>query len=425
MRQTASPTEALHQIHTLPNGLTVLFDRVPHVRSASVGLWIKTGSAHETDDQQGITHLLEHLFFKGTKSRSARQLVAEIEGKGGHLNAFTARDSTCLYARVLDIHVETAVEILADIIKNSQFRDFDRERNVVLEEIASAEDVPEDYAHDLFVLRLWPHHPLGRPITGSSDSVARLTPDDVRTYYSSRCVPENMLLAVAGNFDEEAVLERIRREFEGPRRAPAPDGLVSPHFGNGITTAQRDIGQCHLCFGFPGTRAGDGRHYATEMLASVLGGGSTSRLFDRIREQEGLAYSIYAFRSSYHLAGLVGVYAAVAPESLAPALELACEELNKLCESGVPEDEVGLNREQLRGSVLMALESTFNRMARMAKSMIYHGRILSIEEVLGVIEAVTAKDLQQLAQNAFTADRCAMAILGPRNGYESIEVVPL
>lgn len=411
-------------IHKLNNGITVLLEPLPYLRSASAGVWIKTGSSNERPEQSGVSHFLEHLFFKGTTTRTARQLVEAVESKGGHLNAFTSRDYTCLYAKMLGEHVGTGIEILADILKDSQFYDFEKERNVVLEEIASIEDVPEDHAHDLLVQRLWPDHALGRPITGTEETLSAMTIEDVRAYFAEWYRPENLIISVAGSFDEDALLEQISNEFEtitAPSSLPRP---AAPTFGAGTGIVERDVAQNHLCMGFPGPGIHEERRYIYNMLSSVLGGGSTSRLFETIREQEGLAYSIYTFHSSYWDAGMMGIYAAIAPENLDKTINLTCAELKRVRDELVPEDEVVLNREQLKGGMLMALESTFNRMTRMSKSYMYHGRILTTDEIVAAIDAVTAGDIQDLARERFTSDQCAMVILGPING-NTYERAPL
>jgi predicted Zn-dependent peptidase len=422
---TPSITHDTTSVHKLGNGITVLLEPLPYLRSASAGIWIKTGSANERPEQCGMSHFLEHLFFKGTTTRSARQLVEAIESRGGHLNAFTSRDYTCLYAKMLGEHVGTAIEILADILKNSQFYDFEKERNVVLEEIASIEDVPEDHVHDLLVERLWPDHALGRPITGTEQTLGAMTVEDVRAYFAEWYRPENLIISVAGSFDEEILLEQISREFESIEAPSALPRPTPPVFGGGTGIVERDVAQNHLCVGFPGPGIHDERRYVYNMLSSILGGGSTSRLFDTIREQEGLAYSIYTFHSSYWDSGMMGLYAAVAPENLDKTIALSFAELKRVCQEPLSEVEITLNREQLKGGMLMALESTFNRMARMSKSYMYHGRILAMDEIVAAIDAVSADAIQRLAQERFTPEQCAMVILGPGTNGNRYDKAPL
>lgn len=402
-------------VHVLPNGVTLTMEQLPYLRSFSAGVWIRAGSGNETADENGISHFLEHLLFKGTLSRTARELMDAIESKGGQLNAFTSRDYTCVYVRALDTQVATAIEILADIVKNSTFADLEKERNVVLEEITSGEDVPEDYVHDLFAVALWPDHPLGRPVAGTVDTVSAMTLDTVRRYYGNWYRPRDIYVSLAGSIDLDAVQEQVAREFGSIPNLDPPARPLAPPVASGLHWHERDIGQDHLCFGFPGTTITDPNRYPHDMLSSILGGGSTSRLFERIREDEGLAYAIYTFHSTYTTAGMLGVYAAVAPENLAKAAELASEELRRLQDDEVGDEEMESNREQLKGSMLMALESTFTRMGRLARTMMHYGRIVGVDEVVRQIDAVTAKDIQRLAQSIFTLDLATTVVLGPKD----------
>ncbi len=411
-------------VRKLANGVTVTIERLPHLHSAAAGVWVKTGSANEPDSQAGISHLLEHLFFKGTATRTARELVEVIERQGGQLNAFTSRDYTCVYVKTLDTHIGAGIEILADIIKNSLFCDLEKERNVVLEEIASIEDVPEDYVHERLARRLWPNHPLGRAVSGTVETVAALGLDDVRAYYDAWYRPQNLYFSIAGNFDQDTVLDQVRAEFSALPPGATVDRSGKPEFGRGVELIERNIAQNHLCIGFPGPAITDPRRYVYDVLSSTLGGGSTSRLFERIRENEGLAYAIYSFNAAHLASGMLGVYAAVAPENLAKTIELTFRELRNLRDAPMSDDELDINREQLKGGMLMALEHTSVRMARMARSMMYFGRLITVEEVVNEVDAVTAEGVQALAQDVFTPDTCAMVALGPCDG-QVIGPVPL
>jgi predicted Zn-dependent peptidase len=397
----------------LENGLTITFEHLPYLHSATAGIWIKTGSANELEKQSGISHFLEHLFFKGTKTRSARQIIEPIESKGGHLNAFTSREYTCIYVKSLDKHLATGIEVLGDIIKNSTFADLEKERNVILEEIASIDDVPEDYCHDLLASRMWPDHPLGRPVSGSAESVSAMTQEDIRAYYKNWYRARNMHFSIAGNFDEAKVLDQLYQEFGELAPSASRVHADAPTFASGLEVFERDIAQNHFCIGFPGPTVSEARRYTYDVLWSALGGGSTSRLFQRIREDEGLAYSIYTFHSAYFKAGMFGVYAAVAPESLEKTLDLSFEEIRKFRDKPITEEELQLNREHLKGSMLMSLESTFNRMSRMGKSMMYYKRLLSIEEIIAALDAVTINDVYELAQEIFRPEQATMVMLGP------------
>jgi len=411
-------------VDRLANGLTVSMECLPYLHSASAGIWIKAGSVNETPREAGLAHLLEHLFFKGTKTRSVRQIMEAIEGCGGQMNGFTTREYTCLYVKMLDRHLATGIEILADLVKNSLFCDLEKERNVVLEEIASIEDTPDEYIHDLLALHHWPNHSLGVPVSGYHDSVAALSLEDVRAFHQRWHKPENMFFSVAGNIDQDAVLAQIHREFEDlTSGAPALEN-GSPRFQGGVKTVDRDIGQAHLCVAFPGPLITQQERYVCDLISSVLGGGSTSRLFDRIREQEGLAYAIHTFHSFHLVAGTIGIYAAVAPQNYGRTLDLIFEELRRIRDVPVSPEELNMNREQIKGNILMSLESTFTRMSRMAKCLMYYGRIVPIDEVTRQVDAITAEELQAFAQKTFSPDCCAVVTLGPTNGHR-IDRIPL
>lgn len=409
------PREA-SEITVLPNGMTVCMERLPYLHSASAGIWIRTGSANERPEENGIAHFLEHLFFKGTKTRNVHEIMESIESRGGQLNAFTAREYTCLYVKVLDKYTATGIEILADIVKNSLFNDLDKERNVILEEIASVEDTPDEYVHDLLAEQHWPNHSLGRSISGSAESVTALDYDAVVDFYQRWYRPENMVFSIAGNIDTAAVLAQLRREFEPLPASAAPEVGEPAAFQGGSRLVERDIAQSHITLAFPAPTLYDERKYAYDMTSNILGGGSTSRLFERIREDEGLAYSIFTFDSFYMRAGSIGIYAAVAPQQLGKTLDLTFEELRKLRDEGIPAEELEMNREQIKGGMLMAMESTFTRMARMAKSIMYYGKLIPMSEIIERVDGVTGEDIQACAQAIFQRDQCAMLVLGPASG---------
>lgn len=404
------------QVQKLDNGLTVCMERLPYLHSCSAGIWIKTGSAYEQEREAGVAHFLEHLFFKGTKTRTARQIMEAIESRGGQLNAFTSRGYTCLYVKVLDRDIQTGIAILADLVKECTLIDWEKERNVILEEIASIDDTPDEQIHDLFAEFHWPNHPLGRPVSGYAHSVAKLTRDDVEAFFRTWYRPENMCFSIAGNFDQDVVFAQIAEEFSGIEGAPNVLDLPAPTFNSGATHVTRDIAQIHLCLAFPGPQLDDPRRYTGEVVSSILGGGSTSWLFERIREEEGLAYSIYTFHSFYPQTGLLGVYAAVAPQNHHRALELTFDAFRQMRDEGITPEDLEMNREQIKGNMLMALESTFTRMTRMAKCMMYYGRIVPIDEIIANVDRVTVEGVQAYAQDYFHADRCALMTLGPVNG---------
>ncbi|MFO7974851.1 MAG: pitrilysin family protein [Candidatus Hydrogenedentota bacterium] len=425
MARTFSPVvETSQQVRTLENGVTLLTERLPHLRSVSVGVWIKTGSASEPPHLTGISHFLEHLFFKGTSTRTVRQLMEAIESRGGLLNAYTSRDYTCLYAKTLDTHLATAVEILGDILCDSQFFDFEKERNVVLEEIVSNEDVPEEYLHDLFMSGLFPEHSLGAPIAGTQASVLEITLEDVRAHYATWYHPRNIIVSVAGNFDEYEIRDLAEKAFAplGAGDGPAAPVYEAPSLGTGIREYPRNIAQSHCCIGFPGPKTDNPNRFVYDLLSNALGGGSTSRLFDRIREQEGLSYAIYTFQSAYYRAGVLGIYAAVAPENLDRTLELTFEEIRGIRDKSISPRELDLSREQLKGGLLMALENTSHRMSRMAKSYIYHDRVVPLDELIEKIDAVTPESVHELANHTLQPESCLVTVLGPEHALHLSEI---
>ncbi|MBI2425456.1 MAG: insulinase family protein [Candidatus Hydrogenedentes bacterium] len=412
--------EAAHSDHaiklvTLENGMRVALERLPYLHSASMGVWIRVGSAHEQAAEAGIAHFLEHLFFKGTETRTTRQIMEAVESRGGQLNAFTSREYTCLYAKVLESHVAAGIEILADITCNSTFNDLEKERNVILEEIASVEDTPDEFVFDLLSTYHWPDHPLGRAVSGTQESVSALGLEDVRRFYRQWYVPENMIFAIAGNFDEDRVLEQVKEVFGGMPAGAVDGGGTCPGFRPGAILAARDITQAHVTFAFPGPALGTPDRFICDLASNILGGGSTSRLFERIREDEGLAYAIYTFDSFYRHSGMMGIYAAVAPQNFNKTIDLTLEELKTFCETPVSEEELEMNREQLKGGMLMSLEGTFNRMSRMAKSLMYYGRVIPVDEVITRLDAVQPADIQNFARNTFTEATTALVVLGPES----------
>jgi len=400
-------------VSTLENGLRIVSEYLPYVHSASIGVWIRAGSGDETPEQAGISHFLEHLLFKGTKNRTARELMDAIESRGGQMNAFTSREYTCLYVRILEQHVPVAIEVLADIVRNSTFNDLDKERNVILEEIASAKDVPDDHVHDLHSEHVWPEHALGRPIAGYEDTVGDTDLDDVVAYYGTWYAPENIVVGIAGKFDETMARAQIERAFGELPAHGLPGRYAPPVFAPGQHLESSDIAQDHIIWGFPSVAITTDRRYRYDLLTSILGGGSTSRLFETIREQAGLAYSVYAYNSMYTGAGAMGFYAAVAAENLERTIELCAGELRRLQDELVPEEEMSSNREQLKGGLMLALENTFNRMSRMVRSLMYFDEIVRVDEILARIDAVTPDDVQRTAQEAFDADHSVLTVLGP------------
>jgi len=398
---------------TLDNGTVVLLEEVPWVHSASFGVWVRAGSSHETAATNGTSHLLEHLFFKGTASRTARQIVETVERSGGSTNAFTGREHTCLYVKMLDTHLPEGIELLADILRNSLFRDIDKEKDIVLEEISSVNDDPEEYVHDLFMKDLWPDHSFGFPVAGTREAVSGLGIEQIREFYRQRYRGGNIVISAAGNFDANEVLNLVTRHFgdieDGRTR---PDTSI-PAASSGVHVHPRDIEQTHIIMGSPGLSANDQRRFSLALLSTILGGNAMSRLFQRVREIEGLAYSIYTFLTTMERAGTIGVSAAVAAPNLARATEVIIEEIERVRNEPVPEDELHDAKEYLKGNITLGLEGTFNRMSRLAKSYLYRGKVETIESIIAQIEHVQTAELHQHARDLLAPARQTVTTLGP------------
>jgi len=412
------------KIHRLDNGFTIAMERLPYVHSATAGVYIKTGSAAETPAQAGLAHFLEHMFFKGTRTRTVHQIMDDIERRGGYINAGTSREYTNLYVRMLEEHVGAGLDVLFDLLNNSLFEDIEKERGVILEEIASIEDTPDELSHDLLSEYHWPDHPLGRPVSGYAGTVAAFGTEDFKRFYDTWYTPSNMVFSIAGKFDEEEVLRRVETAMCGKKDAPAPAISDRPRFQSGIKIAERPISQIHIGIAFPGPSATDNDRFKCNMLAGALGGGGTARLFEIIREKEGLAYSVYAYHTSHIHTGMMGIYEAVAPQNCERALSLTFDELRRIREHPLKEDELECVRQQLKGSVLMAMEGTHTRMAYMAKGLLFQNRIPPVPEIIANINAVTAENLLEYARQSLTKDTCALLLLGPE-GTDAVNGIEL
>jgi predicted Zn-dependent peptidase len=399
--------------HHLSNKIELVTERLPHFKSATLGVWIRAGSVNEAPETNGVSHLLEHLFFKGTKTRTARQIMELLEGMGGSANAFTSREYTCLYARILDAHIDVAVEILADVLLNSTFRDLDKEKAVVAEEIQSYIDTPEEHVVDLLSAVMWRRHSLGFPITGSKRALARLNRRVVRDYYRRWYVPSNVLIAAAGHFNTDSLRKLCEKHFGGLGGSDKRHAYPPPKVRAANRVFHRRIGQVHLCLGVPGVSASDDKRYPFNLLANILGGSSTSRLYQRVREDEGLAYQINTFLSSYESTGLLGVYAALNPKQTQRTSDIILEEMAKMKRRKVPDDELKSAKEQLKGNIVLSLESTSGRMMRLARSILALDRVESLQTIMRKIDNVTADEIRELAHELFRGEVLNVVALGP------------
>lgn len=406
----------------LPSGLTVIGEEIDSVRSLAIGVWMKVGARHESAEESGMSHFLEHMVFKGSRQRDAYQIALSLESVGGHLDAFTGRESTCFYARALENHLDLAVEVLADISLSPRFdpSDVAKEKQVIAEEIHNYDDTPDDCVHDLFADVVWNGHPLGNRILGSEASVTSFTPEQVAAYHRRHYTGGNMIVSIAGRFEWPRVVDLVERHFAAVPRAPIGGAPGVPAQGSGsggsggreVVHHVRDLAQQYLCIGAPGLRQEDPDRYALVLLSTVLGGGMSSRLFQRVREQEGLAYSVYTYSDSYEDAGIFCAAMSVHPSQGRKAVRLTLEEFDRVIAEGISPEELASAKEQLKGSLLLGLESTSNRMHRIARSILYSGRFIPVDELVRTIDRITGEEVREMAVRVLDRERLSLVALG-------------
>ncbi len=402
---------------TAPNGLTVLSERLPGVRSAAVGIWVRSASAHEPPELMGAAHLLEHLVFKGTERRSQKQIAEELEVRGGSLDAYTSRDHTSFQAHILDADVPLAIEVLTDLVRHPLLRseDLELERNVVLDEINSVLDTPDDLVFELHARTLWPEHPYGYSILGTPESIGRLGAVDLATLHRAGYYRGNCVIAAAGHVDHDQLLTVLEREgwFEGSLE-PARQRVPSVPARRGMSlTETRDTAQSNVVLGTDCFDGRDSRRYALAILSNILGGGMSSRLFQRVREELGLAYAVYSFHHLYQSAGVIGVYVGTHPASAAAAETAIREELGRLARKALTPEELAGGQRQLKGQIMLALESPSSRMHRLAGAVLHSDRYRRLDEILAEIDAVSQESIAALAAEYFDAERWCTVRLGP------------
>jgi len=405
----------MYQKTVLKNGVRVVSESIPHIRSISIGIWITTGSREEDSEENGISHFIEHLVFKGTESRSAHDIAREIDSVGGMLNGFTEKEYTCFHAKVLEQHWTLAIELLSDIFLNSIFdpNEIERERNVVLQEIKMVEDTPDDYIHDLFNQVFWAGHSLGYPIVGKKERVSSFDRETICRYFDDHYRSNHLIISMAGSFDHAKVIQRIEDKFGGLQEKVEMGKGKSPEPSPRIGVFPRDLEQVHLCLGTKGIPQTHSMRFAGYILNTLLGRGMSSYLFQEIREKRGLAYSVYSYRPAYFDAGQLVVYAGTDKGSLKEVIRLIMEQFDKLRREMISEEELKRTKEQLKGNLLLFLESSDSWMTRLAQNEIYFGRYIPIEEVIKGIEGVTSEELNQLAQDLFREELLCLTVLGP------------
>ncbi len=399
----------------LPNGVRVVTERMPQVRSVAVGIWVDTGSRNEAPGRGGISHLIEHLVFKGTATRSAKEIARIMDSVGGQMDAFTTKEHTCFYVQVLDEHLPLAVGLLTDILLNPLFdaAELEREKSVVLQEIKMVEDTPDDLIHELFAARMWDGHPLAKPILGTRDEVAGYGADTVRQHFVEEYVPGRVTIAVAGNVTHDRVVDLFAQCFDGFDRSPRPREDSRPATHAGIDIVTKSLEQVHLVAGFPGLEHAAPERYALYLLNDIVGGSMSSRLFQEVRERQGLVYSIYSGTQAYRDTGVLYIYAATDAPNFSKMVKVVLKEMRALKKDGIAVEELAHAKDHLKGSLMLSLESTSSRMNRLAKQEMHFGSFFTIDSMLAAIDNVRVEDIQALITDLLDEDRLTLVTLGP------------
>jgi predicted Zn-dependent peptidase len=417
-----------HRITELDSGVRVVTERMPSVRSVALGFWIGTGSAGEAEPEAGLSHLIEHMLFRGTARFESVEIDQIFDGMGAELNAGTGKETTSVYSRVLDVHLERALDVMADMIWRPRFAqgDLDNEREIVLEEIAMYEDDPQDKVFDVLGEAVFGSHPLGRAIIGRAEVVAGTPADGLRSFYDARYVPGNIVVAAAGSLDHDELVGQIARAA-AERAAPVPPAVVPPRdeLERRVRFLEKDTEQYHLCLGGPGIRRDDERRFALRVLDNVLGGSSSSRLFQEVREKRGLAYSVYSFQSLYAGTGQVGMYLGTRPDNVGRAMAVVAEELARFRSEPATAEELDRSKENVKGRLVLALESTTARMNRLGSSLLAGLPLLSVDEMVERIDAVTVADLEELAQELYAPEQLSAAGIGAERSVFDAALEPL
>jgi predicted Zn-dependent peptidase len=405
----------------LPNGLTILSEEMEHIRSISIGIWIKTGSREEDPRWNGISHFIEHMVFKGTENRSAEDIARQVDSIGGNMDAFTAKECICFNIKVLDEHLPIALDVLSDLVLRPMFKpeDIERERGVILEEIKMDEDNPDYLVHEIFTQNFWKNHALGRPILGTKETVKRFAPTSVRKLYAERFVPSNIIISAAGHLKHEQFVKLVAGHFEGMKpgknkfRSPVP--RVVPKI---VLRNKKSLEQVQICMGVPSYPIAHTERHASYVLNTLLGGGMSSRLFQNIRERQGLAYAIYSDLNPYRDTGCLSVNAGTSRETAGKVVRSIVAEFHKLKSELIPPEELRRAKDQLKGSLMLSLESSTARMSNLARQEMYFDRFFSMDEMIRKIEEVTSEQVKRISEEFFRPDAIAVTILGNLNGLK-------
>lgn len=409
------------EMTTLANGVRVITEAMQHVRSVSVGIWVGAGSRRETPEQNGITHFIEHMLFKGTTSRSAEDIARSVDALGGNLDAFTAKELVCFNTKVLDQHLSIAFDVLADLVLHPMFReeDIDKEKGVILEEIKMEADSPDYLVHEIFTSNFWKDHPLGKPILGTPQHVKRFDHAMIQGYYDSVYEPSNIVVTAAGHLTHQGLVELVTQHFASlaPARSAPVDPVPSTHARIALRN-KKSLEQVHLCLGVPSYPLPHQERYACYVLNTLLGGGMSSRLFQNIRERQGLAYAVFSELNPYRDTGCLSIYAGTSVESARKVVESITNEFRQLKEELVSDEELRRAKDHLKGSLMLGLESTASRMSNLARQEMYFGKFFTMDELLESIESVSADDVQRIARTFFDPKQIALTILGNLQNFK-------
>jgi len=409
------------QREVLPNGLTIITEQMDHIRSVSLGIWLKSGSRHDEAPVNGISHFIEHMVFKGTTSRTAEDIARQVDSIGGNMDAFTGKETVCFNMKVLDEHLPVAIDILSDMVLNPVFApsEITRERGVILEEIKMDEDNPDYLVHELFTQNFFKDHPLGKPILGTKETVRRFDQEAILADYGRKFVPGNLIISAAGNIQHDHVVDLLRKRFEHLK--PASNGWHNnpPKISSRITLRnKKSLEQVQICLGVPSYEISHTRRYVSYVLNTLLGGGMSSRLFQNVREKQGLVYSIFSELNPFRDAGCLSVYAGTSLQSAPKVVQSVLQEFRNFKEVPLSEEELKRGKDQLKGSLMLSLESSTARMSNLARQEMYYDRFVGMDEIIDRIQAVTSEDVQRSAQELFRPDAIAVTVLGNLNGLK-------
>ncbi|MFV0343727.1 MAG: M16 family metallopeptidase [Anaerocolumna sp.] len=408
----------------LSNGITVVIETMPYLRSAAFGIWIKVGSGDENEKNNGISHIIEHMLFKGTKNRTAKKIADDMARIGGDINAYTSKECTSFYAVTLDEHLPIAIEILGDMLNNSLIDEkaLHKEKGVILEEIDMYDDSPEDLVHEMMQMKIWDNHPLGYQISGTKENVKAVTREDIIAFMDKYYVGDNMVISVAGNFDVEEIFQVIEKNFSSISCGERNEGTKGPVYQPIMYTKEKDVEQLHLNIAFESIVSDGKEKYVLTILNAVLGGSINSRLFQEIRENQGLTYTIYSYGSSYRTAGLFHIYAAMNPVQLKAVISGIFHTIEELKVEGLTEEELSMSKEQIKTELIMGDESAKNRMNSNGKSILFRGTIIPLEEIIHRINQVTLKQVKDLANQYLNKESCSISLVGNLENVDQMKL---